>query len=167
MLFNVECPSCRREGVKVNFHLHEIKYFGEIMESVISCDCSYRHVDVLLLGEKKPVRYRIKIEDEEDMNIRVVRSGNSTIEIPEIGVKITPSVASEGYITNIEGVLTRVEDALVSLRKWKETGKAKELLGRIDGIKRGEEVVHLLIEDPSGNSAIISDKAIKEAVDEI
>ncbi len=167
MLFNIECPSCRREGVKVNFHRHEIKYFGEVMESVISCDCGYRHVDVLILGEKEPVRYRIKIEDEEDMNIRVVRSGNSTIEIPELGVKITPGVASEGYITNIEGVLTRVEDVLVSLKGWEGKEKADELLVRIEGIKRGEEVVNLIIEDPSGNSTIISDKTLKEAVDEV
>jgi zinc finger protein len=165
MLFNITCPSCRREGVKVNFHRHEIKYFGEVMESVIQCDCGYRHVDVLILGEKEPVRYRIRIEDEEDMNARVVRSGSSTIEIPELGVKVTPGVASEGYITNIEGVLTRIEDVLVSLRDWEgKKTKAEELLNRVAGIKRGEEAVHMIIEDPSGNSAIISDKAVKEAL---
>ncbi len=163
MLFNIDCPSCGRRGQKVDFHRHNIKYFGEVMESVISCQCGYRHVDVLTLDEKEPVRYTVKIEAEEDMNIRVVRSGSSTIEIPELGVKVTPGTASEGYITNIEGVLTRIADVLASLKEWGEgEEEADALMRRIEGIKRGEDAVRLIIEDPRGNSAIISDKAVKE-----
>ena len=42
--------------------------------------------------------------------------------------------------------------------------KAEILLGRIDDIKDGKEKVTVIIEDTSGNSAIISDKAIKEKI---
>lgn len=165
MLFNVECPSCRRKGVKTNFHRIEVPYFGEVMQTVIQCDCGYHHADVLTLEKKDPVRYSIKIGEEKDLNIRVIRSGSSTIRIPELGVEVTPGIASEGYISNVEGVLTRLEDVLVTAKGWRRNRvKAEELLRKIGRVKRGEEAVHLIIEDPSGHSAIISDKALKEAL---
>jgi len=40
----------------------------------------------------------------------VIKSGTTTIRIPEFGAKITPGPYSEGFITNVEGVLSKVED---------------------------------------------------------
>ena len=167
MLFNIKCPACHKERLKVNFHKHKIKFFGEVMESILNCKCSYRHVDVMILSEKDSVKYTLNISDDKDMLIRVVRSGNSTIEIPEIGVKITPGTGSEGYITNIEGIIKRIEDILLTLSNGEDKDKVKLLLDKIEKIKKGEKTAKLIIEDPSGNSVIISDKAIKEPYNEI
>jgi C4-type Zn-finger protein len=41
-----------------------------------------------------------------------------------------------------------------------KASKAEELLKRIEGIKKGKEKINLVITDPSGNSAILSDKAL-------
>jgi zinc finger protein len=166
MELNVECPSCKRSGITVNFHFHRVEYLGEVMESVLLCNCGYRHVDVLILDKKPPARFKIKVESPEDMLIRVVRSSNASIEIPELGVKITPGAASEGYISNIEGVLARVEDVLLTVKTWRGERKARaeELLERIKAVKNGKEAVHLIIEDPTGNSAIISEKAVKDEI---
>lgn len=40
--------------------------------------------------------------------------------------------------------------------------ESEELLTRIKKIKAGKDAMHLIIEDPTGNSIIISDKVLKE-----
>ncbi|MFQ5814905.1 MAG: ZPR1 zinc finger domain-containing protein [Candidatus Hydrothermarchaeaceae archaeon] len=134
-----------------------------MMETTILCDsCGYRHSEVFTLEEKGPVRYEMTVSAVEDMSVRVVRSSKSTIEVPELGVKITPGQEAEGFVSNVEGVLERIADVLLSVKSLghgKKVAKANELLKRIDGIKMGEEKIHLVITDPTGNSAIISDKA--------
>ncbi len=166
MYLAAECPVCKNRSLSVSFHEHEIAYFGDVMESLVTCSsCSYRHADVIILAEKQPCRYALEVEKEEDMLIRVVRSSHATIEIPELGVKVTPGAEAEGFISNVEGVLTRVEDVLRMIQRWNEEEKkkkAEELLGEVQKIKQGKKKVKIVISDPTGNSAILSDKAAKE-----
>lgn len=168
MHVDAPCPACEKVGLEVAFHIHRIPYFGEVMENIIFCSsCGYRHADVVTLETKEPTRCTLKVESEEDMLIRVVRSGSARIEIPELGIKITPGLNSEGYVSNVEGVLERIEDVLAMMGSWKGGKKgemAGKLLTRIKKIKTGKETVRLIIEDSAGNSAIISDKAVKERV---
>ncbi|HDL15822.1 MAG TPA: ZPR1 zinc finger domain-containing protein [Euryarchaeota archaeon] len=102
------------------------------------------------------------------MSVRVVRSSMGRIIIPKLGVEISPGGDSQGFISNIEGVLDRVSMAVRTATHWSDDGekkmKAEILLGRIDDIKDGKEKVTVITEDTSGNSAIISDKAIKEKI---
>jgi zinc finger protein len=162
---SIACPVCEKPGLDITFNKLEIPYFGEVMESVTRCSfCGYRHADVMALEEKEPTRYTIQIEGEEDMFIRVVRSSYSTVEVPELGVKVTPGPRAEGYVSNIEGVLERIE-RVVGMTKGQSTRrkqKVEEILQKIKGIREGKEKATLIIEDPSGNSAIISEKALKE-----
>lgn len=151
------CPVCKTSKLNVTFNTHEIPYFGEIMESVALCSgCHYRHTDVIVLQEKSPVKYTLNVEREEDLDVRVIRSGLCEVEIPELGVVITPGAAADGFISNVEGILNRIEDAVST------SPDAGPLLDRIRKIKEGEERITLIFDDPSGNSAIISDRAIKE-----
>jgi zinc finger protein len=154
------CPVCDAVGLLMTTNSHEIPYFGEVMETMTKCQkCGYRNVDVLVLGEKEPSRYTFKVEGTEDLNVRVVRSGKSTVEIKELGVKITPGPSSEGYISNVEGVLKRIEDIVVM---QKSSDKKEEILEKIKKAKDGKFTLNLKITDPSGNSVILSDKAKKE-----
>lgn len=158
----LKCPVCDRPGLKTTFNVHDIPYFGEVMETMSKCvSCNYRNVDVLVLGEKEPAKYTLKIDSAEDMSIRVVRSGRSIVEVPELGVKITPGPGSEGYVSNVEGVLKRIENVIMTCP---ETGRSKDLLKKINDAKEGRETLHLKIDDPTGNSVIISEKAIKEGI---
>lgn len=161
----IECPVCKKIGLKITFHSHEIPYFGEAIEEITRCsNCNYRHVDTLILEEKGPVEYSLKIDGERDMLIRVIRSSHATIEIPELGVKITPGVDSEGYITNVEGVLERIEDAIRTAKKAADQRTRKDvdaLMKRIGSLKEGKGGATLYLADPTGNSAIVSEKAIK------
>ena len=156
------CPVCEKAGLEITTNTHNIPYFDEVMETVVKCrECGYRHVDVMVLGEKEPSRYTLKIDSAEDMHIRVVRSGRATVEIKELGVEITPGPDSEGYITNVEGVLKRIENIVVM---QKGSGKKEEILKKINDAKDGKFTINLIITDPSGNSVIISDKAWKEEI---
>jgi zinc finger protein len=135
------------------------------MESVLKCSsCGYRHVDGVMLEKKAPVRLKLKITSPDDMMIRVVRSSNATVEIPELGIKIIPGLASTGYITNVEGILLRIEEVLQKIGDKRKKKKAHSLLERIRNIKEGKEEAHLVMEDPTGNSAILSEKVLKDEI---
>jgi zinc finger protein len=114
------------------------------------------------MAQREPVHYEMAISTTDDIDARVVRSTSGTIRIPELGIDMEPGPASESFISNIEGVLDRVADILEMVVRWNEddkTPRAKELLSNIEKIKAGEFGITVIIEDPLGNSAIISEKA--------
>jgi zinc finger protein len=89
---------------------------------------------------------------------------SASIEIPELGVRIDPGPTCQGFVSNIEGVLDRIVHAIGSAiidGDAEEREMARLLLEKIARIKRGELPVTLILEDPSGNSAIVSDSAEK------
>ncbi len=161
----IQCPICKKGKLNFESRKHEIPYFGEVIETLVYCPiCGYKHVDTLTFGEKEPVRYILKVSGEEDLKIRVVRSSRCRIKIPELGVTVTPGAYCEGFISNVEGVLCRIEDVVKFASRWNEK-KANKLLLEIDKIKKGKKEIHLIFEDPTGNSAIISKKVRKEKLE--
>ena len=71
---------------------------------------------------------------------------------------------SEGFVSNIEGILQRFKKILEAERDAADDEdvrkKAKNLLKKLWKVECGDEELKVIIEDPSGNSAIISDKAV-------
>ncbi len=163
------CPLCRKELV-TNWVEDNIPFFGEVMHITSICECGFRYSDTLILAQRKPVRYELKIKNQDDLDARVVRSTSGTIRIPELGIDIEPGPASESFVSNIEGVLDRVEEILGMVTRWGEkekTERALELLSTLEKIKAGEYEITVIIEDPLGNSAIIAENATsRELTDE-
>ena len=162
-----DCPICGGKGtLKVIQHVHEIPYFGKVMESTIICEkCGYRNADVMMLEDRPPKLYMVKVENEKDLFTRVVRSKSGTIELEEIGVKIEPGPAAEGFVSNVEGVLERVRETLLMAREFrKQEGdeeavkKADEILQYIEDVKEGKKPLTVKIADPLGNSALVGEK---------
>lgn len=162
-----DCPICGgKNTLKALNYLHEIPYFGKVMESTIICEkCGYRNADVMLLEEKEPKLYTVKVEEEKDLFTRVVRSKSGTIELEEIGIKIEPGPASQGFVTNIEGVLERARETLLMAKNFKKEEneeesikKIEEILNYIEGVKEGKNPLTVRIMDPFGNSALIGEK---------
>ena len=64
-------------------------------------------------------------------------------------------------MSNVEGILDRVERIVKMARKWaekeEEVKRADELLGEIDAAREGKACFTLVIEDPMGNSAIVDE----------
>ncbi len=158
------CPMCRKKTLTLREVSREIPYFG--MCYVFSMDCSncdYHMADVEIDTDGKPVKHSVDIEEEKDLSIRVVKSSSATIKIPRM-IEITPGPISSGYITNIEGILNRIKKVIESKKDDDDSSvrkKAKSQLKKIQRVIWGREKLTLTIEDPNGNSAIISDKVKK------
>ncbi|USG99909.1 ZPR1 zinc finger domain-containing protein [Thermococcus argininiproducens] len=162
-----DCPICGgKNTLKALNHIHEIPYFGKVMESTIICEeCGYRNADVMLLEEKEPRAYVVKVEEEKDLFTRVVRSKSGTIELEEIGIKIEPGPASQGFVSNVEGVLERARETLLMAKRFKQqendeesVRKIEEILSYIAEVKEGKKPLTVKIMDPFGNSALIGEK---------
>lgn len=159
------CPLCNEKTLILTEREVEVPYFGKVFLFSMTCtSCKYHKADVESSEQKEPVKYEFEISSEEDMKVRVVKSSEATVKLPHIAT-ITPGPASQGYVTNIEGILNRVKYQIESAKEMEEDEedkkKAKNLLKKILNITWGKEKQRLIIEDPSGNSAIISDKAVK------
>lgn len=160
----IKCPACGIEGVAKSIMKEiEIPHFGKVLETTLLCpSCGFRHSDVIALEQNDPAKYVLEI-NKNNLSIRVVRSQSATVIIPEVGVKVEPGPKSEGYVTNVEGVLTRFEDAVIkALNLFEdETSQenAKNTLAQIRELKKGNGTATLIILDPFGQSNIVSENA--------
>lgn len=157
--------------MEFNWETGEIPYFGEAMIIAGVCNCGYRHSDTILLSQKEPARHTMEVTEIDDLDARVIRSCSGTIRVPELGVDIEPGPASESYVSNIEGVLDRIRDIVVfatsSARdagSVESTERGEEILNNLELAKGGNFKLTVIIEDPLGNSAIASEKAVKSAL---
>jgi len=154
---------CCKE-IEYTYLTEGIPFFSDILITGAHCECGFRHTDTLVLGEGDPVRWEMHIDTSEDLMVRIVRSSTCTIQVPELGVRIDPGPACEASITNVEGILQRIRETVESVRTWAENAErecANSLLNTISKAIDGSFQFTLIMEDPEGNSAIISEKAKK------
>jgi len=161
-----KCPLCF-SSILITWQSDDIPFFGEVMYTCTQCKCGFRYADTFILSQREPTRFTYKVQSANDMNVRVIRSTSGTIRIPELEIIVEPGPASDSYISNIEGVLCRIENVLGMVSRWTDETpetiqKAHELLESVEHVKMGEMEITLIIEDPLGNSAIVSEKVCKE-----
>ncbi|MFH1649520.1 MAG: ZPR1 zinc finger domain-containing protein [Candidatus Woesearchaeota archaeon] len=159
------CPFCNQKTLTLMEAERDIPHFGLCYLFSMSCsNCKYHKSDVETEKGAGKVKYELTIDSEEDMNIRVVKASSATVKLGRIG-SIESGEQSNGYITNVEGVLNRIKSAMEFLRDDAEDDadkkKAKNALKKLQRIMWGQEPAVLTIDDPEGNSAIISEKAKK------
>jgi zinc finger protein len=121
----------------------------------------------MLLSQKEPLRHTLVVDGLDDLNVRVIRSTSGTIRIPELGIDVEPGFASESYISNVEGVLERirtiVEFATNAARRAgdiQKTERGLAILEKLDNVLVGYGSLTLVLEDPFGNSAMISEDVV-------
>jgi len=167
----IKCPACTVGVIGILQDEIEIAHFGEVMISTWVCPrCGYRSSDIFPLNSRPPRRYILEIDRPERLNVRVVRSGSSSVRIPQIGGRIDPGLFSDGYVTNVEGIIRRFLDILFQILRDLRSGersdeiddrisRTKEIITLLEHIANGDiskdNVLSLVIEDPLGNSAII------------
>ena len=160
------CPICNKKACTLTEHEEDVPYFGKLAVFAMQCDeCGFKKSDVEALEPKDPIKISLDVESEDDLNIRVIKSSEATVKIPRI-TTIEPGPASNGYITNVEGVLNRVKGAVETMKESEDDPttqkKCKNMLKKIQRVLWGREKITITIDDPSGNSAIISEKAKKK-----
>lgn len=164
------CPSCDGRGLQYTTETVDLPYLGKSLEILLRCDqCGYRHNDFVLTEHREPTRYAYTVSKADDMMVRVVRSSSGTVRIPELGISIEPGVSSEAFISNIEGILVRVERILRQLLGDADTDEMRlriqDLLDIMTAMRDGKAApVTVVIEDPFGNSAILGEGATHEPI---
>jgi len=167
ILKNQPCPLCHQNKLALTEENYDVPYFGKCYLMNMKCEnCDYHVSDIEAEEQKDPSRYTFELKNKKDLNVRIVKSGQATVKIPALKMSVEPGPSSEGYISNIEGVLERFKKVIEGERDTAEDDdvkkNAKNLLKKLWKVELGEMPIKIIIEDPSGNSAIISDKAVVE-----
>jgi zinc finger protein len=163
-LKNQPCPVCGKNEAVLMEDEVDIPYFGNAFVFSINCSsCGFSKADVEASDVREPVKITFETSSSEDMKVRVVKSSSALVKIPTFRMSMEPGTGSEGFISNIEGLIGKFEKIVEGQRDSTDDPKvrksAKNLLKKIWKAKLGEIPLKIVIEDPSGNSAIISDRA--------
>lgn len=161
------CPGCAERTLDYTAVDLDIPHFPDATQLIFECaSCGFKHSDFLIGRTHDPKRYTLSVADEDAVNARVVRSSSGTIRIPELGVLIEPGPASDAYVSNVEGVLARIESIIVQLHHDAETeairAECDDRLAKVRSARDGAFACTFILEDPFGNSAVLHDKARAE-----
>jgi len=169
IIFKISCPVCKSDNVSVLKEIKNIPYYGRILLLTVVCnDCNYKFNDIYNLEAKTPKRYILQIKTQNDLNAKIIKGASCTIKIPELDIDITPGPASEGFITNVEGILLRIKSVLIMMKRSSDSPKEmKKITKKLDflmNVLNGLTPLKLIIEDPLGVSKIISEKNLTEEI---
>ncbi|MCS7121971.1 MAG: ZPR1 zinc finger domain-containing protein [Archaeoglobaceae archaeon] len=161
------CPSCGSD-LKITITTYKVPFFDEVILTSVVCECGFKHSDSFIAKIREPTRFKIKIRSD-NLSIKIVRSTSGTIKIPEIGVEIEPGPASQAFITNLEGILRRVYEIVETVMKWNKDDEDKVkrcewILEKITKTMNGKDELTLILEDPFGNSLIVSSDVLMETM---
>jgi zinc finger protein len=169
-----DCPICFSEAtLKMIAHSSEIPYFGEHTQITMICEgCGWKVTDFIPADGKKPGAWSLTVDSEEHMSTRVVRSSSCTVRISELGLEVSPGGSSTGYVSNIEGVLKRFEDAVGTIKRQSERDqedpgiitRCNEMLSLINSVRTGSYPVTLELLDPVGHSQILHEDAVSRDI---
>jgi zinc finger protein len=165
MDMNLRYPCCDSCSMALRQTEYEVEHFGCVVPSVATCqNCGHKHTDITTLTAQEPMVLTAKINSLDDLNIHVVKSGTAPVNIPEFGAAITPGPCGEGYISNVEAVLGKIEDALtfmLSCARGRSLQKGLRILKKIHTAREQKPNFTFAMKDPFGNSALVSSKAGK------
>ena len=158
-----KCSVCERDELTLSEEQIEIPHFGKVYVFSMKCNaCGYKKSDIEPEESKEPCKYTLEVTSEADLSIKIVKSGEARVKIPHI-ITMEPGPASNGFITNVEGLLQKVREIIAdSVENEEDTSdkkKAKNLIKKLDAVMLGRDSLKIIIEDESGHSVIISDKA--------
>lgn len=169
------CPICFSDkGLTMIAHTSEIPYFGEHTQLTILCpSCGWRHTDFIPAEGKKPGAWSLDIDNANMLTVRIIRSSSCTVKIEDLGLEVEPGGATTGYVSNIEGVLNRFEDAIQLMYRQSKSSneidiieKCEKLMEKIRFVKNGDLCVNITLLDPMGHSQILHEKAIPRELTE-
>ena len=159
------CSFCGKNQATLREEQIDIPHFGKVYVLSMDCQaCGVRQSDIEPAEKKEPCKYTLDISSDDDLNIKIIKSGQATVKIPRV-ITMEPGPASNGYVTNVEGLVERVKNIVQSAGESEDDPvakkKAKNMVKKLNKVLAGREPIKIIIEDKTGHSAIISDKAVK------
>ena len=168
------CPQCLVEDALMMLSMSsEIPYFGEHTQITVICEsCGWKHTDFIPSDGEKPGYSSLIVDNPEKCSARVVRSSSCTIRIPDLDLEVSPGGSSSGFVSNIEGVINRFEDAVGSIIRGNADDETAveaslELLEGLRKMKDGGSDFLIELLDPRGRSQIIHNDATNRDITEI
>ncbi len=163
------CPMCLKKTLTLSEDAIDIPPIGKFFVFGMQCadaECGFQKSDVESEKPRDSCKITFTIEKDKDMTVRVIKSAAAKLSFPQLRLSVEPGVDAIGYISNVEGVLQRFEEVLKAekdiVEEEEDKTKCKNLLKKIWKIKCGDIPTKMIIEDPTGNSAIVSDRAVVE-----
>ncbi len=166
--YNVKCPVCGRD-IRVEEYLYNMPLVGDVIISVGKCGyCGYKWSDVRLAEPRGPRVIEYRVEKPGDENAVIIRASTASIKIPELGVEITPGPAAKGYITTVEGLIMDILEKTQFLCSEPDAPieECRRKIDLLDKARNGLVKYTIIIVDPEGVSAILSDKAVIKPLEE-
>ncbi len=162
-VLSAECPICHKELAIIQVP-ETIPLFGQIVIQTLRCaHCGFKFSDVMSTEFHDAQGFEARIVSENDLNTKLVRNSSGTVEIPELGFTLEPGPMAEGFYTNMEGLLERVDGILKFLSSHADTDeqrtRAKELLALSKECRAGKMPFTVRVLDPFGSSALIGANA--------
>ncbi len=161
---NQVCPACTKPKAVFSEYETEDPYLGPLAIFSVKCEnCGYKSSDVEVINKGDPKEYILDVENKDDLNIRIIKSSSCEIIIPNFRISVDSSFHSDGFVSNVEGVLMRFKEQIEFLKedpeiKKEEKKKLKRILNDINEVLHGYKKIRIILRDREGNSAIISDK---------
>lgn len=161
------CPLCGEKSLEVSSYLYTVDYFGRILITRGICtNCGYKFRDVKLAEPTRPKKIIVYVRGEKQLRYLLVKSAYAYLAILEKGYEMVPGPASTGFITTVEGVLLRFQEALSIACKDSVNERCREeeewLKRAIDGLER----FTLVICDYEGASKVVGDDVEEEPLDD-
>uniref|UniRef100_A0A4W5RQF2 Zinc finger protein ZPR1 n=1 Tax=Hucho hucho TaxID=62062 RepID=A0A4W5RQF2_9TELE len=161
LTFNTNCPECNAPA-STNMKLVQIPHFKEVIIMATNCDdCGHRTNEVKSGGatEELGTKITLHLTDVSDMSRDLLKSETCSILIPELEFELGMAAVG-GKFTTLEGLLKDIKDLIVSKNPFTcgdsstsdRTEKLKLFGQKIDKIMAGDMDVHIVLDDPAGNS---------------
>ncbi|XP_036392855.1 zinc finger protein ZPR1 [Megalops cyprinoides] len=161
LVFNTNCPECNAPA-STNMKLVQIPHFKEVIIMATNCDsCGHRTNEVKSGGATEALGTKITLHltDLSDMTRDLLKSETCSVLIPELEFELGMA-ALGGKFTTLEGLLKDIKELVVSKNPFicgdsgtSDRAEKLELFGKkIDQIIAGEMEVHIILDDPAGNS---------------
>jgi zinc finger protein len=157
------CPSCKENALERIQTTINVPHFGETLLLTFKCkSCQYKRTEVLSLTEKPAQKFVFHVKIPDHLKVRIVKSSKAIVKIPEFQFESTPGPKAQGFIGSIETLLEQVETTLRTLMKWtQDEPKKHEQLLKLEHLLQKSRTKNtpftVILEDPSGNSAILPD----------
>ncbi len=163
------CPVCDHRPLTLRSLDLDLPYFGGALQTTLLCQaCGYRHGDLLLTRHREPLRVTLRVERADHRSARVARSSSGTIRVPELEAAMEPGPRAEAFVTNVEGVLRKFLDVVQGQEAVADSLADRRRLAsvrrRIEAMLQGREAFTFVLEDPTGNSDVLHEDAVREVL---
>ncbi|PVU99166.1 hypothetical protein BB560_005545 [Smittium megazygosporum] len=159
------CMNCHKNGT-TRLMLTKVPFFKELIIMSFECPhCNFKNNEIQS-GEAAAERgheWILKVQTKADLSREIVRTGYSTIRIPELDLELPPTKRTK--LTTLEGLINEISQDLLEGQQARaeQDAHAYQVIGNIISKLQHYssqiepfEPFTLIIDDPSGNSFVAS-----------